>query len=88
MKNTTEAFQRAMDVFLASDRRQFALLYVEDLIVFSNSPADHIEHVWRVLRLLYEAGVTIGLKKCRTFLRILSTLVMLFDLAAWNVQSI
>lgn len=56
-----------MDVILASVRWQFALGYLEDIAVFSKSPQDHIEQMRSVLKLLYKAGGTLSLKKCRLF---------------------
>lgn len=56
-----------MDVIFASVRLQLNLLYLDDIVVFSRSLAVHIEQVRRVLRLLYEAVVTIKLKKCKFF---------------------
>lgn len=52
LENAPASFQKAMDVILASGRCQFTLVYLKDIVVFSKSPADHIEQVRRVLELL------------------------------------
>lgn len=40
---------------------------MEDIIVFTKSPADRSKQVWRVLRLLYEAGGMLILNKYKFF---------------------
>lgn len=67
LKNARATFQTAMDVMLDSLRWQFTLVYAVNIVVFSKLAANYIEQVRRVLRLLYEAGVTPKLKKCRLF---------------------
>lgn len=39
------------------------LVHLDDVVVFSKSPQDHVEQARRVLRLLYEATATFTLKK-------------------------
>lgn len=56
-----------MNVILASVRWQFVLLSLDDIFVFSQSQADHFEQVRLVRLLLYKAGVTLKLKKCKLF---------------------
>lgn len=63
-----------MDVILLPVKWQFALIYLNDIIVFLRSSRDHIEHVLRVLSLLWGAGVTLILKKCNCFTRTLDFL--------------
>lgn len=57
-------FQRAMDIMLYSVKWWVALVYLDDIVIFPNSPFDHIDHVRQVLTLLSDAGVTLKLKKC------------------------
>lgn len=42
-------------------------VYLDDIVVFSNSPTDHIKQARRVLRQFYEARVTVKLNKCKFF---------------------
>jgi hypothetical protein len=44
-------------------------VYIDDIIVFSNSFEDHMRDVHHVLTLLQEAGVILKLSKCRFFVR-------------------
>lgn len=56
-----------MNLIFASVQWQIALGYLKDIVVFSKWPSDHIEQTRRVVRLLYEAGVTLNLKICKFF---------------------
>ena len=67
LKNAPATFQRAIDVILSSVKWQFALVYLDDIVIFSPKPEEHIEHVKKVLMLLQDAGVTIKLRKCFFF---------------------
>ena len=39
--------------------------YLDDLVIFSNSFEEHLEHLRRVLERLWEAGLTAKAKKCQ-----------------------
>lgn len=67
LNNAPATFQRAMDVILASVEWQFAIVYIDDIIILSRLPEQHLEHTEEVLRLMKKAGMTIKLKKCHFF---------------------
>lgn len=46
---------------------QFALVYLEDNVVFSRSAAEHIDHVRHEVMILGDAGAALKLKKCDFF---------------------
>lgn len=56
-------FQRLMDTVLAQCKWQFALAYIDDIIVFSNTFEDHCQHVATVLNRVIASGITLSLKK-------------------------
>lgn len=60
-------FQRVMNTILACLRLQVPLVYLDDVIIFSKTTADHLEHFDAVLQLLLRAGVSIRLDKCKFF---------------------
>ena len=43
------------------------MVYLDDVIVFSNSKKDHLAHVAEALTLLGNAGLSLKLKKCHFF---------------------
>jgi len=67
LKTAPSTFQRAADIVLASVRWQFALVYLDDIIVYSSQVEDHYRHLDTVFRLLKDAGFTLRLEKCEFF---------------------
>ena len=67
LTNAPATFQRALDSILSGVKWQSCLIYLDDVIVYSKTEEEHIGHVYHVLRLLRETGVTLRLPKCRFF---------------------
>lgn len=63
LKNTTEKFRREIDLIIASVKCKFALVYLVDVVFFSNTVDKHLEHLKAVLTLLKNEGVPLELKK-------------------------
>lgn len=64
LKNTPATFQRGMDVIRFALKWHYALVFLENVVVFLQTPLQDIEHVATVLRLIKSAGLTFILKKC------------------------
>ena len=62
--NAPAAFQRMMDVVLRDIAWKCCMVYIDDVIIYSASWADHVDHVFQVLQRIKDAGLTVGLKKC------------------------
>lgn len=67
LTNDLETLQITMDVILSSVRRQFTLVYLDDTVGLLKPLANYTKQVQCVLRLLYDAVVTLKLKKCKVF---------------------
>jgi len=65
--NAHATFQRSMDMILAGVKWQICLVYLDDAIVFSRSPEEHLQHLDEVLTRLGKAGVTLKAAKCHLF---------------------
>jgi RNase H-like domain found in reverse transcriptase/Reverse transcriptase (RNA-dependent DNA polymerase) len=65
--NVPATFQRAMDVLLSRVSWKTAIVYLDDVIVFSNTVDDHIRELDDVLTILESAGVSLNMKKCHLF---------------------
>ena len=65
--NAPAAFQRTVDILLMRYKWKTCLVYLDDIIIFSKSVDEHIDHVDEVLQTLREAGLTLKLKKCNFF---------------------
>eukprot|EP00245_Coleochaete_scutata_P000411 TRINITY_DN1051_c1_g1_i1.p1 TRINITY_DN1051_c1_g1~~TRINITY_DN1051_c1_g1_i1.p1 ORF type:complete len:1227 (+),score=252.29 TRINITY_DN1051_c1_g1_i1:430-3681(+) len=63
LKNAPAEFQRVMDRILSG--LDFARCYIDDIIVYSSSPEEHIRHIEQVLERLREHGLKLHPGKCR-----------------------
>lgn len=63
--NAPRTFKRTMDVMLVTVWRQSALVYFDDIVIFSKSSQEHIGQVQKIFSLLRQARVTLKLKKYR-----------------------
>ena len=65
LTNSGATFQRMMNKVLSDLIGEICLVYLDDIIIYSNSEKDHLEHVRRVLKRLKEFNLKIKLKKCK-----------------------
>ncbi|MGH8963711.1 MAG: dUTP diphosphatase, partial [Actinomycetes bacterium] len=63
LKNLPAQFQRVIARLLR--HCPFARAYIDDIVVFSGSMADHLEHVRLVVRKLTDARLVLNVDKCR-----------------------
>lgn len=77
-------FQHTIDVILSSIKWQFALNYLNDLVVFSKTLQRYITQVRKVLLLLHSAGATITVKKCYFFTDTIDCLGHVSLQSAWS----
>jgi Reverse transcriptase (RNA-dependent DNA polymerase) len=63
LRNAPDTFQRFLAIILSGLTWNTCLVYLDDIIVFSKTPADHMAHLDAVLHRLYRAGLTLNLKK-------------------------
>ena len=63
LKGAPTTFQRLMDVILSPCTR-FARAYQDDIVIFSESWEEHLEHLEEVFRRLEEAGLKAKPSKC------------------------
>ena len=71
LKNAPAAFQRLMQQVLMglnpTDGIPFVSVYIDDVIIFSHTLADHIHHLEMVLKRLAEVNLKLKPVKCRFF---------------------
>jgi transposase InsO family protein len=67
LRNAPATFQRFVDITLSGLTWKSCLVYLDDIIVFSRTPEEHMKHLDAVLHRLYRAGLTLNLKKCHFF---------------------
>lgn len=65
-KNGPSAFQRLMDrTFTKEIREGWLSVYIDDIIVHSDSNVAHVDHLRQVFTKLEEINMTLSFKKCR-----------------------
>ncbi|CAB3371736.1 Hypothetical predicted protein [Cloeon dipterum] len=62
LKNAPATFQRLMDQMF--DDLSFVFCYIDDILISSSSPAEHEEHLRKVLQRLDEYGLVLNPRKC------------------------
>ena len=62
LRNSGATFQRLMDQILG--HLTYCIVYVDDILVFSENHHDHRHHLREVLRLLQENGLVVRPDKC------------------------
>ena len=67
LSNSPATFQRAIDVMLGGLKWKSGLVYLDDIIVFSQSAEEHVEHLRDIFAALSGAGVPLKSKKCNFF---------------------
>ncbi|XP_028517114.1 uncharacterized protein LOC110246493 [Exaiptasia diaphana] len=69
LKNAVAEYQRFMENSLSGLRDTICVPYIDDVIVYSKTFEEHIEHIRATLRRLRESGVKLKARKCRLFQR-------------------
>ena len=64
LKNAPAHFQRAIDTILGCYHLDFALAYIDDVIIFSCTLEEHLTHVEKLLEAFKLVGLTLNKKKC------------------------
>lgn len=63
LRNASGSFQPAMGVLLAKFNWQYAMIYIDDIIILQLKAKEHINHVRQFLTLLHDTDVTLNQKR-------------------------
>jgi hypothetical protein len=64
LSNAPAAFQTFMNEIFADLLNKFTIVYLDDILIYSNDPKEHDEHVKIVLERLRKHGLCVNPKKC------------------------
>ncbi|CAF5133428.1 unnamed protein product, partial [Rotaria magnacalcarata] len=67
LTNAPATFQRLMDLVLGGLKWSCALVYLDDIIVYSPIFSSHLQHLESVLQQIQESGLTLHLSKCQFY---------------------
>ena len=67
LTNAPATFQRLMETCLGDLHLNWCIIYLDDVIVFSKTPKEHIERLEAVFRKISEAGLKLKPSKCEFF---------------------
>jgi hypothetical protein len=63
LMNVKATFQRAMDIEFADEKDKFILIYLDDIIVYSNSDKQHLGHLKKFFHKCRKFNISLNLKK-------------------------
>ena len=67
LTNASATFQHLMETFLGEIHLKWFIIYLDDKIVFSKTPEEHIQRLRGVFEKLSAAGLRLKLSKCEFF---------------------
>eukprot|EP00253_Pinus_taeda_P016710 PITA_16710 len=68
LSNASSTFMRLMNKMLKEFIGKFVIVYLDDILIFSRTKREHLQHIRRVFEKLQQNKLLINLKKC-TFLQ-------------------
>lgn len=63
LKNVGATFQLAMDIAFAKEIHDFLVIYLDDLMAFSKSDQEHLDHLKQVFVICRKYGISLNPKK-------------------------
>ena len=67
LKNSPATFQRVMELIFGDLNYSSLILYLDDVLVFSQDFEQHVERLETVLKRLIQNGLKLNGKKCNLF---------------------
>jgi hypothetical protein len=64
LTNALATFMRMMDDILRPSRNTFIVVYLDDILIYNNTWAEHLQHIQQVLHTLRQHKLYANLEKC------------------------
>ena len=77
LKNAPATFQNMMNEIFKDIIDAFVIIYLDDILIFSDNKEDHVKHVREVLKRLREHDLFCKPEKCEFFKKLVEYLVLL-----------
>ena len=65
LKNAPPTFQRMMNEILKDWLDEFVVVYIDDIMIYSKTFEEHLEHIEKILKKLREVNLMLKLSKCK-----------------------
>ena len=69
LSNAPGAFQRRMNKVLRQYLDKFCIVYLDDILIYSRTKAEHARHVKQILKALNDADMILNISKCSFFVK-------------------
>ena len=88
--NASATFQTYINKSLTSLINNFCVVYLNDILIYSSSQEEHLDHVKQVLERLRRFSLYVSLKKCEFFITEVEFLdfIMFIDNVAMNKRRV
>ena len=64
LSNAPATYQRLMELCLDGLHLSICFIYLDDVIIFSNSFEEHLDRLQKVLEIIRQSGLKLSPKKC------------------------
>lgn len=86
LKTAGASFTRAMNKALKNDMMDFVIVYLDDILIASNTLAEHLQHIDTVLQKLKDVGFKLNKDKCEFLKKEIKFLGHTFDEVTANIN--
>ena len=62
--NAPATMMRIMNTILSPYLSKFVRIYLDDILIFSNTYNDHLSHLWQIFKKLEENNIYLRMDKC------------------------
>ncbi len=67
LKNSPSIFQRVMNLVLSGCLGKYSFIYIDDIVIYSQTAEDHLKHIGIILERLRQNGLRVKFSKCQLF---------------------
>ncbi len=84
--NTPNTFQNFVNDILYKFLNDFAITYLDDILIYSKNKKEHIEYVNKVLTALEKAGLPVDILKCEFHMKETCYLGLIISIIGFKID--